>query len=155
MGRAPQVPVLLLQYSSLQQSKQTFTSPITPPTSIPCPLGQTRTRGGHEILHSLTGTMMEASSPLAAMQPPPYIGHCGYNNADLPPSYVSWASVKKFGTGSFNFKDLSMHQSMKKSNSDYFNMKPVRGSSPTASLAADLSQNFHIDQRYGFVWQTD
>ncbi|KAI9834925.1 MAG: hypothetical protein M1819_002648 [Sarea resinae] len=25
-------------------------------------------------------------------------------------------------------------------------MKPVRGSSPTASLAADLSQNFHIDQ---------
>lgn len=37
---------------------------------------------------------------------------------------------------------------MKKSSSDYFNMKPVRGSSPTASLAADLSQNFHIDQRY-------
>lgn len=28
---------------------------------------------------------------------------------------------------------------------DYFQMKPVRGSSPTASLAADLSQNFHID----------
>jgi M-phase inducer tyrosine phosphatase len=36
---------------------------------------------------------------------------------------------------------------MKRSNPDYFNMKPVRGSSPTASLAADLSQNFHIDQR--------
>lgn len=36
---------------------------------------------------------------------------------------------------------------MKKSNPDYFAMKPVRGSSPTASLAADLSQNFHIDQR--------
>lgn len=43
---------------------------------------------------------------------------------------------------------------MKKSSSDYFNMKPIRGSSPTASLAADLSQNFHIDQRYveGFPW---
>lgn len=43
---------------------------------------------------------------------------------------------------------------MKKSSSDYFNMKPIRGSSPTASLAADLSQNFHIDQRYveGFRW---
>jgi M-phase inducer tyrosine phosphatase len=27
-------------------------------------------------------------------------------------------------------------------------MQPVRGSSPTVSLAADLSQNFHIDQRY-------
>jgi M-phase inducer tyrosine phosphatase len=30
---------------------------------------------------------------------------------------------------------------------DYFQMKPIRGSSPTASLAADLSQNFHIDMR--------
>ena len=30
---------------------------------------------------------------------------------------------------------------------DYFALKPVRGSSPTASLAADLSQNFHIDMR--------
>lgn len=39
---------------------------------------------------------------------------------------------------------------MKKSQPDYFTLKacPVRGSSPTASLAADLSQNFHIDQRY-------
>ncbi|KAI4202737.1 MAG: hypothetical protein LQ350_002403 [Teloschistes chrysophthalmus] len=36
---------------------------------------------------------------------------------------------------------------MKKSPTDYFNSKPVRGSSPTASLAADLSQNFHIDRR--------
>ena len=33
---------------------------------------------------------------------------------------------------------------------DYFSLKPVRGSSPTSSLAADLSQNFHIDQRYDF-----
>ena len=33
---------------------------------------------------------------------------------------------------------------------DYFQIKPVRGSSPTASLAADLSQNFHIDMRYAF-----
>jgi len=36
---------------------------------------------------------------------------------------------------------------MKKSGSDYFNINPLRTSSPTASLAADLSQNFHIDQR--------
>ncbi|QDS71802.1 hypothetical protein FKW77_009505 [Venturia effusa] len=37
---------------------------------------------------------------------------------------------------------------MKKSNTDYFTLKtaPLRGSSPTSSLAADLSQNFHIDQ---------
>lgn len=36
---------------------------------------------------------------------------------------------------------------MKKASGDYFGLNPVRGSSPTASLAADLSQNFHIDQR--------
>lgn len=36
---------------------------------------------------------------------------------------------------------------MKKSGPDYFNMNPLHGSSPAASLAADLSQNFHIDQR--------
>lgn len=48
-----------------------------------------------------------------------------------------------FGPSSFNFKDLSMA----KAPTDYLNLKPVRGSSPTASLAADLSQNFHIDQR--------
>ncbi|KAL8784604.1 MAG: hypothetical protein Q9213_003859 [Squamulea squamosa] len=35
---------------------------------------------------------------------------------------------------------------MNKAPIDYFSLKPVRGSSPTASLAADLSQNFHIDQ---------
>lgn len=53
-------------------------------------------------------------------------------------------SMTSFGPNSFNFKDLSM----KKSHSDYFNMRPVQGSSPTASLAADLSQNFRIDQRW-------
>ena len=37
---------------------------------------------------------------------------------------------------------------MAKAPTDYFSLKPLRGSSPTASLAADLSQNFHIDQRY-------
>ncbi|KAL8941684.1 MAG: hypothetical protein Q9216_002097 [Gyalolechia sp. 2 TL-2023] len=47
-----------------------------------------------------------------------------------------------FGPSTFDFRDLSM----KKAPTDYFSLKPVRGSSPTASLAADLSQNFHIDQ---------
>ncbi|ETI19350.1 hypothetical protein G647_09182 [Cladophialophora carrionii CBS 160.54] len=86
--------------------------------------------------------MIEASSPLAAMQPPVFMGHCGGFRADAPPSYASFAAAKSFGTNSFNFRDLSM----KKSQPDYFSLKPVRGSSPTASLAADLSQNFHIDQ---------
>ena len=50
---------------------------------------------------------------------------------------------------SFNFKDLSMMRKSKaKTDADYFSSRPMRGSSPTASLAADLSQNFHIDQRY-------
>ncbi|KAJ5234231.1 uncharacterized protein N7469_003399 [Penicillium citrinum] len=81
---------------------------------------------------------MEHSSPLAAMQPPSMMfGHCF--RADAPTSYPS---LSGFGQNSFNFKDLSM----KKSGSDYFNINPLRTSSPTASLAADLSQNFHIDQ---------
>ncbi|KAJ5414201.1 hypothetical protein N7509_000828 [Penicillium cosmopolitanum] len=81
---------------------------------------------------------MEHSSPLAAMQPPSMMfGHCF--RADAPTSYPS---LSGFNQNSFNFKDLSM----KKSGPDYFNMNPLHTSSPAASLAADLSQNFHIDQ---------
>lgn len=84
---------------------------------------------------------MEHSSPLAAMQPPSVMfGHCF--RSDVPSSYGGFGPRSGFNPNSFNFKDLSMKKG------DYFNMKPVRGSSPTASLAADLSQNFHIDQRF-------
>jgi hypothetical protein len=38
--------------------------------------------------------------------------------------------------------------SMKKPSMDYFALQPMRGSSPTASLAADMSSNLHVDQRY-------
>jgi M-phase inducer tyrosine phosphatase len=89
---------------------------------------------------------MEASSPLAAMQAPSFMH--GWGRSDLytshPHAHMSGAPA--FGPGAFNFRDLSM----KRSRPDYFSMRPVRGSSPTASLAADLSQNFHIDMRY--VW---
>ncbi len=90
---------------------------------------------------------MERSSPLAAMQPPSFpFGQWGCR-AD-PTSYSNcggqYGGKVAFGPSSFNFKDLSMSRAP----SDYFSLKPVRGSSPTASLAADLSQNFHIDQRY-------
>ena len=64
--------------------------------------------------------------------------------ADAPTSNSCYGGKLNFGPKSFNFKDLSMT----KASTDYFNLKPIRGSSPTASLAADLSQNFHIDQRY-------
>jgi hypothetical protein len=77
---------------------------------------------------------IEFSSPLAAMHPPPRPYGCRRQAANT------------FSAASFNFRDLSL----KKSQPDYFTLKaqPVRGSSPTASLAADLSSNFHIDQRY-------
>jgi M-phase inducer tyrosine phosphatase len=86
---------------------------------------------------------MEHSSPLAAMQPPSVLlGHCF--RSDAPSSYHGFSPLPGLGGGGFNFKDLSM----KRSQGDYFGTKSFRGSSPTASLAADLSQNFHIDQRF-------
>ncbi|KAF6233035.1 hypothetical protein HO173_008791 [Letharia columbiana] len=89
---------------------------------------------------------MEQSSPLAAMQPPSLpFGHWGCRGG-TETSYNQhrgqYGGQMNFGPSSFNFKDLSMA----KAPTDYLNLKPVRGSSPTASLAADLSQNFHIDQ---------
>ncbi|KAL5334246.1 hypothetical protein BJX70DRAFT_23524 [Aspergillus crustosus] len=84
---------------------------------------------------------MEHSSPLAAMQPPSVLlGHCFRSDAST--SYHGFSPLPGLGASGFNFKDLSM----KRPQGDYFNVRPVRGSSPTASLAADLSQNFHIDQ---------
>lgn len=77
------------------------------------------------------------SSPLAVMQPPPSPGTWGYRR-DL----ASTRPRFNLGGNGFNFKDLSM----KKGNSDYFASKAARGSSPTVSLAADLAQNFTIDQ---------
>lgn len=86
---------------------------------------------------------MEHSSPLAAMQPPSVLfGHCFRSDATSSCG-GSFGGMNGFGPNSFNFKDLSM----KKSHSDYFSVKPISGSSPAASLAADLSQNFHIDKR--------
>ncbi|KAF1984484.1 putative M-phase inducer phosphatase [Aulographum hederae CBS 113979] len=79
--------------------------------------------------------MMEWSSPCAAMQPPQWgLGR------DLPAAARPRQNL--FGSTNFNFRDMSM----KRSQPDYFSPKHARGSSPTASLAADLSQNFHIDQ---------
>ena len=61
-----------------------------------------------------------------------------------PTSNPRQDSGMSFGSGNFNFKDISMRGM----SSDYFSLKPGRGVSPTASLAVDLSQNFHIDRRY-------
>ena len=40
---------------------------------------------------------------------------------------------------------LSLREQLHKNSGDYFNVRDVRGSSPAASLAADLSQNFRLD----------
>jgi M-phase inducer tyrosine phosphatase len=88
---------------------------------------------------------MEHSSPLAAMQPPSMLlGHCFRAGVDPPPTSFPHAGRKLFAPPTFNFKDRSMNTS----HLDYFSSKPIHGSSPAASLAADLSQNFHIDKRY-------
>ena len=92
-----------------------------------------------------SNTIMEASSPLAAMQPPSFMPTWGRNDMYTSHPHSRLSAASAFGPGAFNFRDLSMKRSSKP---DYFTMKPVRGSSPTASLAADLSQNFHIDMRY-------
>jgi hypothetical protein len=84
---------------------------------------------------------MEMSSPLAAMRPPPVPGPWGYRR-DLPSKPLFGAHG--LGPNSFNFGDMSM----KKPSRDYFSLQPMRGSSPTASLAADMSSNLHVDQRY-------
>ncbi|KAF2688078.1 Rhodanese-like protein [Lentithecium fluviatile CBS 122367] len=81
---------------------------------------------------------MEMSSPLAAMHPPQLPGPWGYRR-DLPPSKPLFGAHYQ-GPKNFNFRDLSM----KKPSVDYFNLP--RGSSPTASLAADMSSNLHMDQ---------
>lgn len=56
-----------------------------------------------------------------------------------------YQGCQTYGPNSFDFKTMSMHQ--KPVARDYFSVRPVRGSSPTASLTADLDANFHIDKR--------
>ncbi|KAF2402332.1 Rhodanese-like protein [Trichodelitschia bisporula] len=87
---------------------------------------------------------MELSSPLAAMAPPPCPKPWGYGR-DITSRPLHFLSAN-FGASSFNFPEVNMGKAQK-SKGDYFTKgAPIRGSSPSASLAADLSQNFHIDQ---------
>jgi M-phase inducer tyrosine phosphatase len=73
---------------------------------------------------------METSSPLAAMRPAPpsSFGQSNLFGPHLVPSPL--------GRGQFTFQ---------LPRPEYFNTKSVRGSSPGASLAADLSQNFKLN----------
>lgn len=83
---------------------------------------------------------MEASSPLAAIhRPAPLFGR-----ADMfrPHPHTQFLAPRP---PAFNLRER--FEAVQR-NPDYFYVKPVRGSSPTASLAADLSQNFRIDNDF-------
>lgn len=80
---------------------------------------------------------MQTSSPLAAMHQPaaPAFGH---PDMFRPSAHAAFHGDSK-GSGAL-FRERLMP-----GGKDYFNVKGVSGSSPTASLAADLSANFRID----------
>ncbi|KAK4497757.1 hypothetical protein PRZ48_010410 [Zasmidium cellare] len=83
---------------------------------------------------------MEYSSPLAAIRPQQHSPWA--SRKDVPESRAMYHGCNTIGP--FDFKAMSMHQRPKRN--DYFSLRPVRGSSPTASLTADLDANFHIDK---------
>ena len=88
---------------------------------------------------------MEYSSPLAAMRPPAC--PAWVNRRDLLPSHSILGPSYTYGANSFDFKTMSMQQKPVV-RQDYFSLRIPRGSSPTASLTADLDANFHIDKRF-------
>lgn len=81
---------------------------------------------------------MEASSPLAALRRPVPLSGWGGRDSFRSHSHMSFSNSS--GSGSYGLRE-QLH----KPSADYFNVKDVRGSSPAASLAADLSQNFRLD----------
>ncbi|KAJ2994959.1 hypothetical protein NUW58_g1412 [Xylaria curta] len=79
---------------------------------------------------------MDSSSPLAAMHPAPAPSwYC--------PSHSPFGSGNPFGAARSSIRDQ-----LQRTRPDYFNVKAIRGSSPSASLAADLSQNFCLDNEF-------
>ncbi|KAI4859752.1 hypothetical protein F4820DRAFT_141526 [Hypoxylon rubiginosum] len=73
---------------------------------------------------------MDSSSPLAAMRPAPA---------------PAWGQSCLSSRNPFGSSNFGIREHLQRSRPDYFNLKSIRGSSPAASLAADLSQNFRID----------
>lgn len=81
---------------------------------------------------------MEASSPLAALHRPMMPAPSWGGRDAFRPGPHSRYSPAASGT-------FSLREQLHKGGPDYFSLKEVRGSSPAASLAADLSQNFRLD----------
>ncbi|OTA63113.1 Rhodanese-like protein [Hypoxylon sp. EC38] len=76
---------------------------------------------------------MDSSSPLAAMRPAPATSWG-------QPSHHCLPSRNPFVSG-----NIGIREQLQRTRPDCFNFGTVRGSSPGASLAADLSQNFRLD----------
>lgn len=80
---------------------------------------------------------VEASSPLAAMQPGSFRHHTSWAFAK---DMARPSSSRALGGALFGPKlNLSLKES-------FFDLDTTMESSPTSSLVADLSQNFHIDK---------
>lgn len=87
---------------------------------------------------------METSSPLAAMQPSMPMPSWG-GGQDIFRSHPHSHYSPVGGIG-----HRALRERLQKA--DYFTIKDIQGSSPAASLAADLSQNFRIDNEARFVF---
>lgn len=83
--------------------------------------------------------MMDDSSPLAAMHRPVPVPSWGATDLFRSHAHAHLSAV----TGPVG--PIRLRERLHKPSPDYFNVKDVRGSSPAASLAADLSQNFRLD----------
>lgn len=80
---------------------------------------------------------MEASSPLAAMYPAaaPSFGH--------PDMFRSKGHAAR--NGEPRGSGALFRERLMPKGKEYFDVRSVTGSTPSASLAADLGQNFRID----------
>ncbi|KAB5580186.1 hypothetical protein GE09DRAFT_429028 [Coniochaeta sp. 2T2.1] len=87
---------------------------------------------------------MERSSPLAALRPAPpqFGGQRDLFRSRTQTQFSSNYSTNPIPTTTFNF---SIREQFSLNHPEYFSLKNI-GSSPTVSLAADLSQNFSITE---------
>lgn len=82
--------------------------------------------------------MMQTSSPLAAMSSG--FGPAWRFDNPVRPSFIN--------CGPSSYSQMSLNAIANKKTMGYFDLDMSMTSSPTSCLAADLSQNFHIDKRY-------
>lgn len=91
---------------------------------------------------------METSSPLAALRPaPPTFGGQGDIFRSRAHTHYSNNPIRA-GTFNFDLRD-QFNLDLQRPTPGYFSLKAfggINGSSPTVSLAADLSQNFSITE---------